>query len=190
MAVLIKKITGQWCKAGIIDKTDEDIYEYGLDLLIYTIVNITVILGSAAIIGKMTDSIALLMVILPLQSFGGGYHAKTHLRCFLIMYIGWWAVVFILPFITSAVANIMVGTAVVIVYWLAPVAHENVQMSDGQKMKIRVIVRLFVTVGAILCAILVRGIHYRFGIAMSAGLGVASLSMTVAHGKNKLIETH
>ena len=184
MAVLIKKITGQWCKAGIIDKTDADIYEYGLDLLIYTILNIAVILGSAAMIGKMADSIALLVVILPLQSFGGGYHAKTHLRCFLIMYIGWWAVVFILPFITSTLAYIMADAAVAIVYWLAPVAHENVQMSDGQKMKMRRIAQVVVAVGALLCTIFVSGIHNRFGIAMSTGLGVASFSMAVAHGKN------
>ncbi|MDR2572183.1 MAG: accessory gene regulator B family protein [Oscillospiraceae bacterium] len=26
----------------------------------------------------------LLITIIPLQAYGGGYHAKTHFRCFLI----------------------------------------------------------------------------------------------------------
>jgi accessory gene regulator B len=88
MVELIKRITRRWSIAGIIEQADEDIYEYGLELLISTILNMAVILGSAAIIGKLPQSLALLIVIIPLQSFGGGYHAKTHLRCFLIMYIG------------------------------------------------------------------------------------------------------
>jgi hypothetical protein len=57
-------ITGRWAGAGIIEKSDEDIYEYGLELLLYTILNTVVILGSAALVGKIAESLALLLVIM------------------------------------------------------------------------------------------------------------------------------
>ena len=36
MTELIKMITNRWCEAGIIKKSDEDVYIYGLDLLLFT----------------------------------------------------------------------------------------------------------------------------------------------------------
>ena len=188
VTVLIKKITVRWCETGIIEKSDEDVYEYGLDLLLYTILNIAVILFSAAFIGKIAESIALLAVILPLQSFGGGYHAKTHLRCFLIMYIGWWAVILLLPLIKPAVAVAMSCAAVFVVYRLAPVPHVNVTMSDGQRAKMQKLARQVVGAGAVVSIFLSIITSERIGTAMSAGLGVTALSILIAHGKNMLME--
>jgi accessory gene regulator B len=184
MTTLIKSITARWCDSGIIERSDEDVYEYGLDLLFYTVINIAVMLGSAALVRKIIDGIFLLAVILPLQSFGGGYHAKTHLRCFLIMFIGWWIVAFILPFITPTAALIMTCLAVVTVYWLAPVAHENVKMSLKQRMKMRKISRVIVSVSAFISALFIVCQYKRIGITIASGLGVISISMLVAHLKN------
>ena len=184
MSVLIKKITTRWSESGIIEKADEDIYEYGLDLLIYTILNIAVILVSAIVIGKLMDSLALLAIILPLQSFGGGYHAKTHLRCFLIMYIGWWAVILILPLITLTFSVITSCAAVLVIFNLAPVPHENVGMSVQQRKKMRLLSRLTITICALSSVLFTLCISERVGIAMSMGLGVVSLSMLIACGKN------
>ena len=91
MESIISNITGKWCEDGIIKKSDIDIYEYGLEMFIYTILNLLVVLGLAALAGKLIEALAMLLVVLPLQSFGGGFHAKTHFRCFLIMFIGWWS---------------------------------------------------------------------------------------------------
>jgi accessory gene regulator B len=131
-----------------------------------------VILGLASALEKIAESLTLLAVILPLQSFGGGYHAKTHLRCFLIMLIGWWAVIIILPFISPAAAIVMTCAGVLIVYKLAPIAHENVKMSNRQRFKMRKIVRIVVTVGAMLSFFLLFSTYDGIGVAMSTGLGV------------------
>jgi len=184
MTSLIIRITRRWSRAGVIEKADEDIYEYGLELLIFTIINLAAILVSSAFTGKFLESLALLAVILPLQSFGGGFHAKTHLRCFLIMYIGWWSVIFILPLITTTVSIIMASAAVIIVFALAPVANENVKMSARQRRKMRLLVRIVAATGALVSAFFIYGLYKRIGIAMSMGLGITGLSMLIARGKN------
>ena len=175
---------------GIIEKPDEDVYEYGLELLLHTILNISAIFGTAAILGMLPESFVLVAVTLPLQSFGGGYHAKTHLRCFLIMYIGWWALIFILPFITLISAIVIACAAVLIVFKLAPVPHENVKMSVGQKLKMRKFARIIVSIWAILSVFSIFYVDNDLGITISAGLGALSTSMITAHIKNTSMVKH
>lgn len=184
MQSMIKRITDNWVENGIITKSDDDIYEYGLELLLCTIINITVILISAAFIGKIYDSIAMLAIIIPLQSCGGGYHAKTHLRCFLIMYIGWWGVIFLLPYITSPAAIITISLSVLVIFTLAPVPHINVSMSNEQRKKMRRLTRAITFVAALLSIFLTLIISERVGTAIATGIGVCAFSMLAANLKN------
>jgi accessory gene regulator B len=187
MTGLLKRITDSWEKSGIIEKTDEDIYEYGLDLIVSTIFNITAVLVTAVFIDKLLVSALLLAAVIPLQSYGGGYHAVTHLRCFLIMYIGWWCVVFILPLINAIAAVIIAVMAVPIVYAVAPVPHVNVKMSSEHRLKLRKVVRVIVAVIALLSLILIGLVPDGFGmgIALSTGLGISALSMLTACVKKR-----
>jgi accessory gene regulator B len=143
-----------------------------------------VIVVSSALIGKVVESIILLLTILPLQSFGGGYHAKTHLRCFLIMYIGWWAVIFLLPFVKPFAAIAIPCVATPVIYCLAPVPHVNVPMSEARRVKLKNIVRVITLFLSILSGVLLWVTSEHIGKTMAAGIGVAAVSMLAAHIKN------
>jgi accessory gene regulator B len=189
MSAIIKTITKRWSEAGIIDQSDEDICEYGLELLLHTILNIAAVSITAALLGKLTESLAMLTVILPLQSSGGGYHAKTHLRCFLIMYIGWWVVAYlVLPFVTIAAAIVVSFAALPVVFKLAPVPHENVPMSDAQRLKMKKFARLTAAAGVAASITLTTLVSARIGSAMSVALGVVAFSMLAALLKRRLAE--
>jgi accessory gene regulator B len=184
MTILIKNIVTRWTTAGVIDKSDEDIYTYGLDLILFSILNLIVILITAAIFGRLLESVILMIAIIPIQAFGGGYHAATHFRCFLIMYIGWWAVMFILPFVSPSIATVLNCLAVTLVLRIAPVSHVNVPMSDARKLKMRTYVRGMVFAIAIMSSVLIwipfindNGI----GIVLAVGIGIAAFSMLFAH---------
>ena len=186
MTALISKVVRRWSASGIIKESDEDVYEYGLELIVCTILNLTAILLTAALMGKIKESVILIAAIIPLQAYGGGYHAKTHLRCFLIMYIGWWAAVFILPFISSVAATVIMLASMPVVFMLAPVPHVNIEMSEGHRLKLRVFVRAAALCIAVVAAALIWVIPsvWNIGIAFSTGLGIAALSMMVAHFAN------
>ena len=77
MTELIRKVNSRWCETGTIDAADEDIYIYGLDLLIYTILSITVIIVSAAMVGKVSKRYLFsparrTLILLPLAEHGCG----------------------------------------------------------------------------------------------------------------------
>jgi len=184
---IIRKMTNWWISLKIIEKDDEDIYEYGLELMLHTVLNLSAILVSAALLGKTLENLVLLMVVIPLQLHGGGYHAKTHLRCFLIMYIGWWSITYALPYIHPTMATVMAIISIMVVYKLAPVPHVNVKMSEEQRLRMRRIARIIVVSVAFISTLTTWVISVRMGIVMSVGLGVVSFSMLAAYGKNMLL---
>lgn len=178
----IKKVVEYWVAKEIINGDDSDIYEYGLDLILYSIINIVVIIISAVFVDRLIESIILLTFIIPMQSCGGGYHAKTHWRCFIIMYIGWWLIMWIIPDITLLSGTLIICASLVTIFVLAPVRHENVPISDAQFLKMKVLIRCFSVVTA-LAGITISwfmGIGNRIGSSITMAMSAVAVSMLVA----------
>ncbi|MDR2572188.1 MAG: accessory gene regulator B family protein [Oscillospiraceae bacterium] len=186
MVTLITRIVGRWSDSGVIEKSNEDVYIYGLDLLLFSVLNIITILILSVIFNKLIESVVMLITIIPLQAYGGGYHAKTHFRCFLIMIVGWFIVVHLLPYITPVISLIVCFVSVLIVFLLAPVSHANVKMSIKHMLKLRIYVRIIVIGVAVASMMLVIFIsdYTEYGIILSIGLGIVAISMLCAYCLN------
>ena len=189
----IKRIVEYWVSVKIIDDSDKDIYEYGLELLLFSVINIAVIMITAIFINRIIESVALLALVIPLQSFGGGYHAKTHLRCFLIMYIGWWLIMNLITYMTILTILVISIISLIAIFYLAPVSNENVPLSNKQRLKMRKLAR-FAAVVALITIIVMSLIITRYeniSSVLAIGLGATALSMIVERLKdiaNKFIE--
>ncbi len=74
---------------SIIEERQRAVIAYGLELLFSSVINILSILFIGVIINRAEGIILLLLVSIPLQSFGGGYHCNTHLRCWMLTTVGY-----------------------------------------------------------------------------------------------------
>jgi len=182
LSKIIIKIVDYWVAKNIIKEEKRDIYEYGLDLIFSTIINIAMVMITAVIMKKVPQSLALLAIIIPLQSCGGGYHADKHGHCFLIMYTGWWIIIPLIPFITSILGLVIALISVIIVFTLAPVPHVNVPMSKERFNNMKVIVRYVAGGGAVIGVGLLwfTGNGSIIGGSVIAGMAAVALSMVVA----------
>ncbi|WFR56996.1 accessory gene regulator B family protein [Anaerocolumna sp. AGMB13025] len=84
-----KKLAGIYADRGIIPEEDEEIYSYGLEILIATVFTITVLLLSGLCLHKGAETLILLMVYCPIRTFAGGYHTDSNLKCisaFILLY--------------------------------------------------------------------------------------------------------
>lgn len=70
------KFTNLFVNNEIIDKKDFEIYRYGLETLIYFIVNISVALFIGIIFDRFIHTIVFLSCYCTLRQFTGGYHAR------------------------------------------------------------------------------------------------------------------
>ena len=183
MNLIINKITGYWVTKGIIAEEDKDIYIYGLDLVLFSVLNLLIITLTAAITGRLFESTLLLAITIPLQMLGGGYHAKTHLNCFLITYIGWWCAILLAPNINSVTAICLALFSVIVVFILAPVANENVPISDRQSNKMKILVRIFTIIFALTSIILTNIFFNRQIISSLIAVGLAAVALSMLASK-------
>lgn len=62
-----------------------DVYRYGFEITISSILNIILVLCCGIIIGDILASAVYLFVFIILRLFTGGYHATSYLRCNIVM---------------------------------------------------------------------------------------------------------
>ena len=88
MQRIAKYFTDFFVNKGVICEDERAIYEYGFDITLYTILSTLGLLLIGLLFHQLANTIVLVFVFYSCQSSGGGYHASTHLRCFLTMCTG------------------------------------------------------------------------------------------------------
>lgn len=122
-------LSDAWAEAGVVKRTDIPLYRYGLELILSTLTNVLIIVTISLALGRTWAFFPYLLSFVPLRSFAGGYHAKTHWFCtllcsgvFLLSVVG-------MPFLhgkASAVFCITCGLlSFALIYLLSPVPADN-----------------------------------------------------------------
>lgn len=78
-------IVGRLCRAGRIQERDKGIYKVGFNIVLGTLVNGFVILGTGALLKDAAGALLFLVVFGSVRNRCGGYHARTRLKCLLAM---------------------------------------------------------------------------------------------------------
>lgn len=66
------------------DENSKEIYTYGLEIILNTLISYSLIIIIGALTGELITTVFYLSCYSGLRLWAGGYHAKTHLRCILI----------------------------------------------------------------------------------------------------------
>ena len=167
------------------DEDDIEIYAYGLEILLATILEISAVILLSIIIKQFYSTIAFLAVFMPLRTYAGGYHAKTHFRCFLVLL----AVYGIFIAMIFSIKDMMIPEYLIIaamisfvtVYVFSPVEDANKPLSSKEKKKYRKISIVIVTIQSIL--IIVLSVFKTSSItvfSLTVGQLAASLSLVIA----------
>ena len=81
IARLSKRMASFFARNNVIKSEDEEVYEYGLQLLLSTVFNGIIALILAIISGTVLQCICYLAAFVLLRKSAGGFHAKTHFGC-------------------------------------------------------------------------------------------------------------
>ena len=115
-------------KRGVICASAEEreVYIYGFDIAIYTFLSTLGLFFIGWMAGRPIETTLLIFVYYINQSFGGGFHASSHLMCFLTMVLGelLFLISFLLPY--SLLACIGISVISLLFMWLHPIVlHPN-----------------------------------------------------------------
>lgn len=70
-------------QSGSIQEDEKDLYAYGLQQGLFIILNIVTSIVIGIFTNMLWQCVLFMITYLPLRSFAGGYHARTHLHCYL-----------------------------------------------------------------------------------------------------------
>ena len=151
----IDSLTDQLVRKGYIPSEDRDIYVYGFDITIYTVLSTTALLLIGFLLRQFVPTLILVFGFYTFQTIGGGYHANTHLRCFLTMVAG------LLVGLSSVSIQdrhillwILFGIGALLLLFVPLVVHPNKSYLEA-KRKCLTIRSIVVTLSILVCVIVI-----------------------------------
>ena len=131
---LSNTITLRLQRVGVIQDKFE-IYKYGFELLISSLIGISLILIIGLLSNTFSDSLIFLICFILLRQCTGGYHSKTYLSCNLSFMSVYLIFIYYRNYIAFSYEEILiiVITSIVIIFLLAPMEHKNKKMNKEKK---------------------------------------------------------
>jgi accessory gene regulator B len=142
MITKLSKSTACFFSANnLIEKEDEEVYAYGMELLLSTVFNLLIAVFIALITDTVFPCLVQLAAFVTLRIKAGGYHAGTHLGCMLIFTVTQILCVLAIKVINNGtmlvIFPITLITSAIIIFKYAPLEHPNKPLSDKKKKKLR-----------------------------------------------------
>lgn len=113
----------------IIDIEERDIYIYGIELLISTLLTSISILILAFFIGELVSAVIFLLIHFLLKSYTGGYHANYYFQCYIYSILNFIILIIaktrILLAYKPVVALALLVISIMIIFKYAPVTNKN-----------------------------------------------------------------
>lgn len=117
-----------------------DVYQYGIEITISSILNVTLVLLCSLLLGDIFAGLTYLFIFVFLRSFTGGYHATTYFRCNLTIVITFLITFILYKIITYYEVPLFVCEAVALVNLIpiiifSPVPNKYKSLTDIQKKR-------------------------------------------------------
>lgn len=149
IAELSRIIADFFIRQKVVPEEQREVYEYGFELSISSVIGILIVLAIGLISGQFWESVVFYIVFCFTRLFTGGYHAPNHMLCkitFAGALLAVLAVDWLLKEIESYYWFILHFYSLVVVCWLAPIENPNKELTEKQKVKCKVISIIAMTV--------------------------------------------
>ena len=167
----MRRLTDYFVINEIIKDEDRDIYYYGLRQGFLILINSMTIIVIGLLSNMLWQTTLFLCTYIPLRIYGGGYHAKTEARCYLVSLI---MIIVVLLAIKLIPLNVFVvlsflGLGSLFIWILAPIEDANKPLDSFEKKIYRNRTRtiLVLEIGITLLAILLNHNELAFVISNS-----------------------
>jgi len=187
---LSEKISSIFIFHGIIEQEDKEAYSYSFEILLSTLLNFIAICIISVVTRTVAETAFYLLAFMPLRQLAGGYHAKNHLRCFLILmciYAGFLLIVQFLPLQYIFIAmTICLAASGALVFIFSPIDDPNKPMSEKELIFFKRKSRLAI-IGYIVLTPLLFIVNATWALSVSLGMISVALSLLASAIKRKLL---
>lgn len=166
---------------GAIKAGEEVVYQFAFEALVGHLFSFATMFGIAFLCGIPQYILLYIVLMYPLRTYSGGFHASTPERCYLIstiMFVGMIACEgWIAARLTAGILAAFLLSGAAVIFALAPVESKNKPLDEAEVRKYRRIARSIVVLETLLVIVMyvfhlsARSVYY----ALSAQVTVALL---------------
>lgn len=123
------KLTEELIKNNSIVREDKEVYLYCFNTVIELVMNLCATILIGLFMGRVLETIILLLLIMGVRTLSGGWHAKTAWSCFVLSELSYFAIVYLSVWGSENIGmGVMVCSACIIsvlIVILGPVSSAN-----------------------------------------------------------------
>lgn len=163
---LADKLTKFICSYIDVSPETVEIYRYGFEITISSLLNILLVLCCGLVIGDVLASIVYLFVSILLRSFTGGYHATSYLCCNIVMIVSFLLTYIVYRILIGFNVDIRIHEAILLANGLpiiifSPVKNPHKELTPKKAKKFRVIsIAAYICLSALALTALLLEIKY------------------------------
>ena len=182
--ILSEKLARKLFEYNTNSDTSLEVYKYGLDLIISSIFNISILLIIASVWGVQKEIILYTMCFAALRVTSGGYHAPNHFKCLLYYAICMFGVIGAISLIDKetilvSLNQLNILISIFLVFAFSPVASRNKPLSKSERTSFRRksgIITLIIS-SILISQILFSRVSTRYSMICSSALLVQALTL-------------
>lgn len=180
-----ERLTDYLIQKEYIPSEEREIYKYGFDIVFYTIWSTLLLLIIGLLLKQFLATVIIVLLFYTFQSFGGGYHADSHLKCLLTMIFG---LLIGLSFAylqeSTTVLLIITGISTIVLLMIPLTIHPNKSFLEP-KRKPLTIRSIIMTLAALVLVVLVSIFFDKYLFACTATFFLAAVSRIAGKMKYK-----
>lgn len=165
----------------IVKSEHEEIYAYGMEILLSTVINGVMVLIIAAITKTLLPSLIFFAAFIIMRRTAGGYHANTHGGCMAILASVHFLFILLIHICPINVIPVFSVISVVyscsLVYIFSPVEHPNKPLTDINKGKLRTQSIVFIVCLSAVDILMLYLKHEEISLYLSSGILISTTGM-------------
>lgn len=138
---LCQIIVDFFIKEDIVSEEQRDVYQYGVELSISTLIGLFIVLAIGVLSGRFTESVIFYIVFCLTRAFCGGFHAHSHLLC-KVTFICILILVLIMDLVLDNIEIyywfVLYLYSLIIVCAFAPVENPNKKLTSYDKKRCKI----------------------------------------------------
>lgn len=131
-----RTLTNHLIAKNIVPKEDKEIYDYGFEMLFSTLMGYTIVLVTSLLMNSFFEGMIFLISFVLLRNYSGGYHADTHIKCNLFLFLSALFVLFMskvaIPYIYLIMIYVLLWHMIIM---YAPIENKNKPLSENERKK-------------------------------------------------------
>lgn len=186
MDYIVGKLANALLVRGAITEDEMDVYEYGIDLALYTVGSIGGLILMGVLTGCQVPVTGWILAFATLQALCGGYHARSHTSCFIIM-IACGAAMTLLWKVLPGNAYVYIPLALAsagVIMIFAPIEHKHAPMSEAKRNRLQ---RTDKILAMVLCVLVVILWLLKVPLVYGIVLGMVNSAISISY---RVIEDH